>query len=298
MQRVRPPLNLRLLVGNLTDTLLAALATNVSAQHQLMAMTTLTLFYPWFEGWDHVIKYSGNCMCELSVGFADQVGLFCTSDGRCASEGVKQLQPSIFVSLTALLATDPHIFVGHFCRMLWPCSTMSCRSTLATLQSCQSMAADVRDSLRTTLAIQFMQYVWSPSFDTMATYGVAVHLGLVQGRREVITFEQTMLLSGALYYAVILADPPGIPLNVASYVRYAIQYMTFVLLCVALLVCLSIVTTRGHMDGRNMLEFNCVADLVWPSSPCAGLPPAHSSPRRRSCSRGDVVTEFDHVRPA
>jgi hypothetical protein len=58
-------------------------------------------------------------------------------------------------------------------------------------------------------------------------------------------------------------NPLEIPVNVASYIRYACLYITCVVICVAILASLYLIACNGYVEGLNLLEFNRVAGIVW-----------------------------------
>ncbi|RHZ02035.1 hypothetical protein DYB35_005787 [Aphanomyces astaci] len=60
-----------------------------------------------------------------------------------------------------------------------------------------------------------------------------------------------------------LVNPLEVPVNVASYIRYACLYVTSAIICVAFLSTLYLMANRGYVEGLNMLELNRVAGVVW-----------------------------------
>ncbi|CAK4687497.1 unnamed protein product [Aphanomyces euteiches] len=75
------------------------------------------------------------------------------------------------------------------------------------------------------------------------------------GSVKVITATQADLTS--------LVNPLEIPVNVATYIRYICYYVTYVIIIVAALATVYLVLSKGYVEGRNLLEINRVAGLVW-----------------------------------
>ncbi|KAH9056033.1 hypothetical protein Ae201684P_021772 [Aphanomyces euteiches] len=93
----------------------------------------------------------------------------------------------------------------------------------------------------------------------------------VQGQREVVSFEgdnsKVALISSSTPFTRVQANPAETPTNVAYLMRWFMQYITWVLLFVACIVCIYILRVRGHVKGSNMVSFTRVASLVWLGRP-------------------------------
>ncbi|RHY25423.1 hypothetical protein DYB32_008321 [Aphanomyces invadans] len=100
-------------------------------------------------------------------------------------------------------------------------------------------------------------------------------LDWVDGKREVIQLEGEIgsitTISGSLVFQTTPTNTLEVPLNVAYYIRTAIQYVTIVLLLVACIVVGYIVIMRGYIEFWNMIEFNRVAGMVWIGRPLVFL---------------------------
>ncbi|KAH9108915.1 hypothetical protein LEN26_001321 [Aphanomyces euteiches] len=93
----------------------------------------------------------------------------------------------------------------------------------------------------------------------------------VQGLREVVSFEgdegAVTLISTLSPLSDLQANPSEVPTNVAYLVRGLMQYITWVMLCVACVVSFYILYVRGHVEAANMTAFSRVASLVWIGRP-------------------------------
>ncbi|KDO20573.1 hypothetical protein SPRG_13604 [Saprolegnia parasitica CBS 223.65] len=92
-----------------------------------------------------------------------------------------------------------------------------------------------------------------------------------RGTREVVSFQGDV---GAIsimsdYHSLVAREAQRWELStiVASYARACVQYVTFVMICVATVVGLYILSSRGHVEGLNMLVLNRVGGIVWVGRP-------------------------------
>ncbi|OQR80732.1 hypothetical protein ACHHYP_17278 [Achlya hypogyna] len=92
-----------------------------------------------------------------------------------------------------------------------------------------------------------------------------------RGGREVVSFvgDVATLTLMTTYTSAVSRSPALWELStiVASYARACVQYVTFVMIFVALMAALYIVMSRGHVEGLNMLVLNRVGGIVWIGRP-------------------------------
>ncbi|EQC25633.1 hypothetical protein SDRG_16488 [Saprolegnia diclina VS20] len=92
-----------------------------------------------------------------------------------------------------------------------------------------------------------------------------------RGTREVVSFQgdvgNVTVLSD--YTSLVAREAQRWELStiVASYARACVQYVTFVMICVAIVVGMYILSSRGHVEGLNMLVLNRVGGIVWVGRP-------------------------------
>ncbi|KAF0718953.1 Aste57867_1369 [Aphanomyces stellatus] len=294
MKRMSPPPELKALYQETVNTIHTALATNHSALPMLINASWLGSFRPQPVAWKSLWHHGGNCMCEINGGSRLGINNYFTSDGRCSSIAVEDISPSKLTIMAALLATDSHLVSNDTCshELLAP---LPCRELITTVypylksvvvetSALQTMARAVKSSTHETLRPQFMQYIYDPNsrklyfsvvdvFDnsTFEFFAWLYMFDWVTNSRELVRFDGetngATLVSGARSYSLMLANPEEIPVNVAFYIRSVLEYVTFVLMCVAGLACFSVVLNRGHIEGWNMFEFNRVTGLVWIGRP-------------------------------
>ncbi|KAF0711274.1 Aste57867_5337 [Aphanomyces stellatus] len=259
-------------------------------------MPQLNLMYPRPVGWEAPYKYGGNCMCEITGGFISNVGQYITLDGNCASQSIEVLYTNTFQSLAALLFTTPNLTSPNLCNHELQ-DPAACRRFISAalpfigghispvdLQATRVIVAQVKSQIQTTIRPQLMQYLYYPSQNNL----IIAHIDLLDGSnfeyfswlylidwvnsyREVVRFEGALnnmtLVTGTMLGQRTKPNPQEVPINVAFYIRSALQYMTYVLIGVAGMVCFSIFVNRGRIEGWNMFEFNRVAGVVWIGRP-------------------------------
>ncbi|KAH9101708.1 hypothetical protein AeMF1_021564 [Aphanomyces euteiches] len=101
----------------------------------------------------------------------------------------------------------------------------------------------------------FHYAAWSLVYDWGNAYREVNDFQGDSGSVKVITATQADLTS--------LVNPLEIPVNVATYIRYICYYVTYVIIIVAALATVYLVLSKGYVEGRNLLEINRVAGLVW-----------------------------------
>ncbi|ETV79663.1 hypothetical protein H257_06916 [Aphanomyces astaci] len=134
-------------------------------------------------------------------------------------------------------------------------------STIAALAA--TAQADVRN-----VAVEVFQYGTVESTSSNVTFlRHALFDESLPAQREVISLQGDRgtinLLTTNSPDVDSLVKPLEVPVNVASYIRYACLYMTSAIICVAFLSTLYLLANRGYVEGLNMLELNRVAGVVW-----------------------------------
>ncbi|OQR86204.1 hypothetical protein ACHHYP_10861 [Achlya hypogyna] len=93
----------------------------------------------------------------------------------------------------------------------------------------------------------------------------------IQGFREVVVFEgdagARAILTDQLLPLQQGVSPWEIPTTMATYARVGAQYVTLVVLSIAVLACGYILVARGYVEGLNMLELSRVGGIVWVGRP-------------------------------
>ncbi|OQR96660.1 hypothetical protein THRCLA_07201 [Thraustotheca clavata] len=93
----------------------------------------------------------------------------------------------------------------------------------------------------------------------------------VSGVREVITFEGDVgvinAITARIQQSSYLVNAQEIPVNASFYFRSLCQYITAVLICVAVIVLVQSFVQKFRNEGLNYFEMNRVAGIVWIGRP-------------------------------
>ncbi|OQR92010.1 hypothetical protein THRCLA_08820 [Thraustotheca clavata] len=93
----------------------------------------------------------------------------------------------------------------------------------------------------------------------------------VTGTREVVAIEgdsgTLSIISTAYETTTFLANPNELPVNVANYLRIFSQYISLLLVTIALITCIYTVVNRFTSEGYNLFEVNRVGGMVWIGRP-------------------------------
>ncbi|KAF0696488.1 Aste57867_12762 [Aphanomyces stellatus] len=306
MRRMGAPLAIRSLYGSLTQSIFQVIGTNSTALAQFQSMEVVNNAQP--VAWQDLDHFGGNFMCDLGPNQGDDVGDGFTADGACILGGSDHIPTTVIASLAAQLTTgwplnairiascDLETKAHDVCRMFFTKAALFLVSAFsnATLQAISAKGDDAKRELMTTIRPQLVQYVATRTNDTANEsttmtlsrvdllddtafdyFGWLMIFEWITGTREVVQFQGEVasmsILSGQMNPYSMVVNPQEVPLNVAFYIRSAIQYMTFVLLVVASLTCLFIILHRGYIEGFNMLQVNRVAGAVWLGRPLMAL---------------------------
>ncbi|KAF0715827.1 hypothetical protein As57867_003146, partial [Aphanomyces stellatus] len=306
MRRIATPWIIRNLYKSLTQSIRQVVGSNTTLLAQFQSLHPLTTYYAGPVVWQSLDHFGGNFMCTIGTNLVRELGLGFTADGACALGGSDPITTSLLASLAAHLVTnwplnasriascDLELKSPDVCRTFFAKAGLFLRSAFSnrTLQTMEAKGIQTKRTLVTNVRPQLVQYVSSPTLANESTTIVLSRVDLlddtafeyfgwlmifewIAGTREVVQFQGEVasmsILSGQMNPYSMVVNPLEIPVNVAFYIRSAIQYMTFVLLVVASLTCLSIVLHRGYIEGYNMLEVNRVAGAVWLGRPLMAL---------------------------
>ncbi|RHY82582.1 hypothetical protein DYB26_002843 [Aphanomyces astaci] len=299
MKRIAPPLPLRVLYQNLTQAILISIGDNATALEVFSSIEILTMFTPDIAAWRELSHIGGNFMCSLGSHVEPKLSGLFPLDGSCATNEIEQTLDTKISSMAALLtqSTRPQTLIEHTCEHE-TFAKNSCKDALlqgvrffeSTMLPRQLLAlVDLADATKHTIQSmynpQIVQYTWDGQPQSNAALS---HVGVFDeptfeffawlymfewmlGYREVVQFDGAFasmtVVSGRPSNVMFEVNALEVPLNVAFYLRSALQYFTMVLLIVAFVVCLTILVNRGYIEGVNMFEFNRVAGLVWIGRP-------------------------------
>ncbi|RHY33469.1 hypothetical protein DYB32_001621 [Aphanomyces invadans] len=295
MKRVACPLPLRELYQSITFALTELLASDQEAQHTMWPIYSSFTVSPRPKMWSSVGLGGGNVLCEFNPAETTTKipGIAFSSAGSCGLNLQEFIIGDTKVLLEALIAAG-NVSVPAVAQLEIrnPTSTLAVlhdsvdllsthldRGTANTLHArAQTVKHVVRDDLRLAM-VQFIRrgsngpyslshmVLFNESDVDFDVYAWLYVFNWVQGVREVVSFEGDMgnltLLSSATNLLDLAVNPMEVPSNVAYYIRYLVQYITLVMLCVAAVVCLCIVALRGRVEAVNMIVFSRLAGLVW-----------------------------------
>ncbi|ETV92822.1 hypothetical protein H310_13029 [Aphanomyces invadans] len=301
MTRVEPPLALRALYRELTEAIVGAIGHNATTLHAYMSVRKMSMFTPCTMAWRYQCTVGGNFMCDGGKVLTREMSEFFALDGSCSSNGNDQTLNNGHTTMAAVLsqAVRGDELVQSTCAhetlarpsceqvmqqgLAFIASTPLLSSTLAALAD---VTQATKRTIQATLAPQVVQFTWDCQVGSATALS---HIGVfdeptfeffawlymfewVLGYREVVQFtgasKPTMtVVSGRPLVMRFDVNSQEIPQNMAFYIRCTIQYFTIVLLAIAVGVCISIVLSRGYIEGMNMFQFNRVAALVWIGRP-------------------------------
>ncbi|KAF0710038.1 hypothetical protein AaE_012685 [Aphanomyces astaci] len=262
-----------------TMTLLRTKSLSLSAEYSALYDPSEFCHIPasWFES-GQVYGAGGNIMCPESTTLQCRVGEFIT--------------PTTFSRLTAVIALNmvvPSVNTTHEGTALCPnvvgvsvdvCQALMLDRPLSFLKNSSyfgdnevwfstmaALAATAQADVR-NVAVEVFQYGTVESTSSNVTFlRHALFDESLPAQREVISLQgdrgTISLLSTNSPDVDSLVNPLEVPVNVASYIRYACLYVTSAIICVAFLSTLYLLVNRGYVEGLNMLELNRVAGVVW-----------------------------------
>ncbi|RHY85340.1 hypothetical protein DYB26_005115 [Aphanomyces astaci] len=235
-----------------TMTLLRTKSLSLSAEYSALYDPSEFCYIPasWFES-GQVYGAGGNIMCPESTTWVLEGGLW------------------VLTAVIALNMVVPSVNTTHE-------GTALCPNVVGvSVDVCQALMLDRPLSFLKNSSYFGDNEVW---FSTMAALAataqadvrnvaVEVFHTARSTQREVISLQGDRgtinLLSTNSPDVDSLVNPLEVPVNVASYIRYACLYVTSAIICVAFLSTLYLLVNRGYVEGLNMLELNRVAGVVW-----------------------------------
>ncbi|KAF0697328.1 Aste57867_11974 [Aphanomyces stellatus] len=296
MKRVSPPDALTRLYANVTETMnrLLIADTTVAMKYALFPFATTFVAEP--SGWDGNLFVGGDLFCGCGTQSTNVPMEFFSPLGTCANLALNRLFVSRESFLKAVVVADLVHANATCVAAICGRETLNpslCRKGLGIflplLQSFQlppltAAAQSVKTLIGATLQLQVVQFIKRSSNDNVTFSHVHLFADVdyelwawmqlfdwVDGKREVISLVgDTGHLTTISGFLNLQSQPPNgleIPVNVAYYFRRAVQYVTVVLLFVACFVILYILTTLGHVEAWNMLQFNRVSGMVWVGRP-------------------------------
>ncbi|OQR92374.1 hypothetical protein ACHHYP_03753, partial [Achlya hypogyna] len=117
----------------------------------------------------------------------------------------------------------------------------------------------------------FFQILFDPTDTTMMYTSWAFAYDWAIGTREVIGIAgdegNIAIVSTISFAATFAASTIEMPRNVATYFRILCQYISFVLVAIAIMTGLYAITGRWTTEGYNLFEVNRVGGMVWIGRP-------------------------------
>ncbi|RHY22934.1 hypothetical protein DYB32_009354, partial [Aphanomyces invadans] len=308
MKRIPVPDQLRTAVQATMGILRKVLTTSVAAQQDYAAAPQRTGYDALPTAWDDVVIVAGNILCDVVVAqpFDSMYSMF-TMEGACPYQTVDRIYTQPYTTLAAwAMQMPPNATTANDVTAVCSREVVSRRQCLDMLNhTCTFLQSHLTSEQRTTIhglasaaqpvvgTVQLSQFVqgidgaihvatttiMNATDRDYQFYGWLYLLDWVQGTREVVAFQgdamppsrPTVLLSGYTPQIRGHVNAMEIPANASFYIRCLVQYVSFVLCCVACAVCMVIVSSRGNIEGYNMLLFNRVAGVVWVGRPLALL---------------------------
>ncbi|KAG9398690.1 hypothetical protein AC1031_014474 [Aphanomyces cochlioides] len=298
MYRVPMPMSLLELYQNLIKTLAVLLATSLDAQLEFWPLYKSVIVSPKPTEWDGVSFWGGDPMCPEQASPQLQGQVFFSSQGSCAVNIFESIVLEPEASFYALIATGIVFNLTEITSIKATCNRAprldTCFNSMNAMKSFIEHHITSQDEMKAIYAtaqhiraldvhVQLFQYISRDNLPiSLSTPGLfddtdfeffawVMLFEWVRGLREVVTFQGDIgsLTLLSTRYSLMMTPAEGIevPLNLALYVHHLVQYFTIVLLCVAIIVLLYFIHSRGYIQGLNLFSFNRVAGLVWLGRP-------------------------------
>ncbi|CAK4187628.1 unnamed protein product, partial [Aphanomyces euteiches] len=299
MYRVAVPPSLIQLHLNLTQALILPLANSLDAQVDFWPYYASSMVSPQPASWDKVYFWGGDVLCPEQPSPQLEIQVAFSLQGSCGINlnEITMVTPELAIKALVAAGMTYNISEGRSIEETCERATHweACDHVLkvgnALIEHDIMSRSDVE--LYFTAAqriksaeidINLFQYI-SREHNSMISistpglfddldfefFGWVMLFEWVQGLREVVSFQGDIgaitLLSTKYGLTVSPADAMEVPLNLALYVHRVVQYFTFVLMCVAVIVVKYIIHSRGYIQGLNLFSFNRVAGLVWLGRP-------------------------------
>ncbi|OQR97369.1 hypothetical protein ACHHYP_11962 [Achlya hypogyna] len=297
MRRVTYPAPLLAMRLQLMGTLNQQLATaNASVFGAFKGISSSASLYAAPSTWLSTAYRGGDVTCPIQ-SVVSTLGIYFSNLGVCISNKKDGLSANGLMSTMALLATGPSFNISQACTHATQGSGASCvkfftaarrfvelQYTVDEWTAAAAAASSAREVLQTTVPVSLTQFgtntsgtfflrsnLLAPEDPTFHVFGWLYISEWLQGVREVVSFTgasgAVTTLSGRNTIYVAPVDTLEVPVNVAYYFRCVLLYVTGVLFLVALIGCGYIISSRGQVEGFNMLSLNRVAGLVWIGRP-------------------------------
>ncbi|KAF0688431.1 Aste57867_19947 [Aphanomyces stellatus] len=300
LKRVAPPENLCRLYRSMRMFLVDKFSASDQLQAEFWATYTQYFFFPQPAAWDPPMQiWAGDINCGLNFGGSTTFPLeFLSSTGICGNYLWDYMKPSTPDLWMAMLTTGPISLNATAVGQRDPSHTnqvvgairdglaiMAQALTPDELMQFHDVATDVKTTLRDDTQLELIQYVsldgttftlsrvnmFTSSEQAFEPFAWLYLFEWVQGKREVVAYHGAVdtltTISTIKPLVQQLANAIEIPQNVGSFYYVTNFYITLVLFAVGCLVTLYIVSSRGYVDGFNVMAFNYVAGHVWIGRP-------------------------------
>ncbi|KAF0720108.1 Aste57867_550 [Aphanomyces stellatus] len=298
MKRVACPLSLQSLYQNLTVYTTWLLSQSRVIQDAFWPIYTSYTLEPAMVAWKNLQVRGGNIQCELDSvvkALEERPGISFSSTGSCSVGSLETLYGDTSALMKAILTVpSPNVTAIAERERFDPASSrLFLQQTLvivtlfvppAQAQTFQALAHNVKVDIRDNINVSLIQYLYDGTryrlsatnfFDLTESdfelYAWLFMFDWVQGIREVVTFQGDVgsltSLSTSTTFVETTVNPMEVPLHLAIYMRWFLQYITWIMLGVASLVCLYIIGLRGQIEAANMISFSRVTSLVWIGRP-------------------------------
>ncbi|EQC36474.1 hypothetical protein SDRG_05928 [Saprolegnia diclina VS20] len=307
LRYVSPPVSLLQLQQPILEALSVVLVAGTdrdAAQAAYNHMSILGVLVPRPLALDpsQVACLGGSLLCGAvprAMNFSYGMGSFFTADAACTTgynewnyvfkpqvlfaaiaSGLALHMPSAATTACLSEAVDP---VGCHTSLRSISEFVSTYFTSAALRSWEAHAVPVtRDIAALEVAIAqitedgrgaklFHQRLFAPEDPTMHFTMWTFAYDWAIGVREVVVFDgdtaSVTVLSATTPMSTAAASPYELPSNVAVYFRALCQYISLVLLLLALLAVVYTVLNGFTSDGRNLWKVNRVGGMVWVGRP-------------------------------
>ncbi|RHY08077.1 hypothetical protein DYB38_003056 [Aphanomyces astaci] len=304
LKRIPCPKVLRVLHRDLSHRLTSLLAATRESQQRFWPIYSSFTWQVRPTAWDRFVLSGGSLMCDIwtSITVDDRPAMWFTSKGSC-NAGLQEVLISdtlrVMMATVAVMGPTLDVFAVARREVTAPVANIALllNQSVAFLRTFESTwqlddwlrrAQVVQTTIRDEIHLDLVQFVRprNPPTSAFALSQVRLfdgsdpHFNMfawlylfdwVQGIREVVTFQGDVgaitTLSTINSATEMHVNPMEVPLNVAFYMQWLLQYITFVMLGVAVVVCVYIVALKGQVEAANMLSFSRITSLVWIGRP-------------------------------
>ncbi|KAF0698965.1 Aste57867_10456 [Aphanomyces stellatus] len=300
LKRVPIPQLLGDLYHSMSQFIMTKLSSSDVIQRAFWSIYVLAFFTPQPQAWDNLNLWGGDINCGRNYGGSFSTPFqFFSSNGLCGNYLTEYTSPytqnvimAIITSVNMSAATQLAISnrdvthkkavaallnqsVDFLTRFFTPTEKSQYYGTSQDVQSL------VRDQVKLEL-VHYLTYdnvnynmsrvnVFARTEPDFAFFSWLYLFEWVEGKREVVSFQGDLdtitTLSTIQNFDERPVNQQEIPVNVSFYFLTLIQYITAVLFGVGCLVCFYILTSRGFIEGSNMVGFGLVAGHVWIGRP-------------------------------